>query len=151
LKRVIFTIAIIAATALLASDMPPMPPGMMDSGKKSVSGEQKKDTKQKTKKKGNGFKMPKECSTLPPMIIFLPPPMEVEMRACKNALHLPKKEDALKKLKASYKKDVVIKSIEPADGFVEVYQIDIEVDKKQKSLFCNGKLEYCIEGANKKM
>ena len=150
MKRVFFTIAIIAATALLASDMPPMPPGMMDSGKKSAN-VQKKDTKQKTKKKGSGFKMPKECSTLPPMIIFLPPPMEVEMRACKNALHLPKKEDALKKLKASYKKDVVIKSIKPVDGFVEVYQIDIEVDKKQKSLFCNGKLEYCIEGTNKKM
>ena len=42
--------------------------------------------------------LPKECATLPPMLVVLPPPMQADMRQCKNAFHLPKDEATVKAL-----------------------------------------------------
>jgi len=81
-----------------------------------------------TKAKGHTQKkskpaMPKSCELIPPMVIFLPPPMEVEISKCKNELYKPKKEFAEKQLSKLFKKKTKIKSIEIVEKFNQLYKV----------------------------
>jgi len=80
--------------------------------------------------------LPKECKTIPPMIIFLPPPMEKELIPCKNRVFLP----SLAMVKKRFPKAVDVK---PVEGFERLYEIDLE---NNQTLFCNKELLRCIKG-----
>lgn len=80
--------------------------------------------------------LPKECKTIPPMIIFLPPPMEKELIPCKNRVFLP----SLKSVKKKFPKAV---DVRPTKGFERLYAITLE---NNETLFCNKELSRCIKG-----
>lgn len=80
--------------------------------------------------------LPKECKTIPPMIIFLPPPMEKELIPCKNEVFKP----TMKMVKKKFPKAV---AIAPTKGFERVYTITLE---NNTTIFCNKDLSVCIQG-----
>jgi len=80
--------------------------------------------------------LPKECKTIPPMIIFLPPPMEKELIPCKNSVFLP----SLKNVKKKFPK---ARKVEIAKGFERVYKITLD---HNITIFCNKEISHCIEG-----
>ena len=68
--------------------MPPMPPMMNIPA-------QKTDKNSNPKKRPNTSiknKLPKECQIIPPMLIFMPPPLQKDLSKCKNVLFKPTKE-----------------------------------------------------------
>ena len=117
--------------------MPPMPPNinLQKAPKKTITS--KKDVK-KEKKETKKTTLPKECQVIPPMIIFLPPPLEDALTKCKNKLFEPKLEYA-KKIFA--KKKLKVKSISIVEGFNEVYEIDTNKGK----FYCNRDLSKCFK------
>lgn len=111
-----------------ALPMPPMPPMMNLNTNKT----------KKLKKKKEKNNMPKACETIPPMIIFLPPPLEKSLEECKNELFKPKMDYA-KKVFA--KKHLKVYSIDPVSGFAELYKI-----KTNKGIYyCNKDLSKCFK------
>jgi hypothetical protein len=138
LKKLSF---IFITTFLIASEMPPMPPIMM--GKDVVKKDVKKE-KNNTQKKVSS--LPKECEALPPMVVFLPPPMESDLIKCKNEIHKPSKEKTIKSLKILFNnKNLKVNSINNLDGFKELYKININIAKNNKDLYCNSDLTNCFE------
>jgi len=123
----------------LGSEMPPMPP-MMGSSSKSI-------------KPNNDFqnKMSdiKECSSLPPMIIFLPPPMEKDLISCRNKFYKPTVANAEKALSKMIDKKVSVSKISLAEGFRELYKIEYSYKKfiltSKKTSYCNAKLTKCLD------
>lgn len=99
-----------------AIEMPPMPPILTveDTNKTKKSQINKNETKRST---------PSSCDLVPPMVIFLPPPMEKEVVNCKNELFIPKKEIAQKQLEKLLKKKVKIVKIEIVPKFNQLYKI----------------------------
>ncbi len=100
----IFTIFVNAVDTI---PMPPMIPSL--------------DTKQNTNKKNSSI--PKSCELIPPMVIFLPPPMQVELSKCKNELNRPKKEFVEKQLSKLFKKPVKVIKIEIVKKFNQLYKV----------------------------
>ena len=80
--------------------------------------------------------LPKECKTIPPMIIFLPPPMEKELIPCKNTVFKP----TMKMVKKKFPKAI---KITPTTGFERLYTISLE---NNSTIFCNKDLSRCIKG-----
>ena len=80
--------------------------------------------------------LPKECKTIPPMLIFFPKPMEKELIPCRNVVFLP----SLKMVKKRFPN---AKSITIAKGFERLYEIRLE---NNETLFCNKDLMQCIQG-----
>jgi len=83
------------------------------------------------------LELPKECKTIPPMIIFLPPPMEKELIPCKNVVFKP----SIKRIQKKFKNK--IKTIEITPGFERVYTLIFE---NNETLFCNKEITQCIKG-----
>ena len=106
--------------------MPPMPPAMNLGNKKA-------DVQKNAKSV-----LPKECRIIPPMIIFLPPPLENSLVKCKNRLFKPKLNYA-KKIFA--KKHIKVKSVNTVEGFNELYKI--KTDKG--NFYCNKTLSKCFK------
>ena len=90
-------------------------------------------TQQKRVKNNN--LMPKECSTIPPMLIILPPPLEKDLIKCKNEYFKPSKEFVFKKLK------IRPKEIKAVDGFENLY----EIKYNKNTIYCNKNLSKCFE------
>jgi len=80
--------------------------------------------------------LPKECKTIPPMIIFLPKPMEKELIPCKNVVFKPTLAIVKKRFPNAQK-------VEIAKGFERLYRIDLN---NSATLFCNKDLSACIKG-----
>ena len=111
-----------------AVPMPPMPPAMnLGSSKKAV-----------VKKSIKSNPMPKECKVIPPMIIFLPPPLENSLIKCKNELFKPKLDYA-KKVFA--KKHLKVKSVSIVESFNELYKIKTN----KGDFYCNKNLSKCFK------
>lgn len=125
----ILSISIFITITLLAGQMPPMPPMPP-----SIGGKKQPQSKKQVK-------MPKECELLPPMVIFLPPPMEAQLDSCKNALYKPKKEFAQKQLSKILKKKITIKSITILKKFSKLYRIEYNGG----TVLCNDKVDACIQ------
>jgi len=123
-----FFILFLGAISLVASQMPPMPPSL--NGKKAVHN--------KSVKKAA---MPKECELLPPMVIFLPPPMEKQLDSCKNKLYKPSKTFAQKRLSKLLNKKIVVKSVKIVKKFSKLYKIKYNGGV----LLCNDKVDACIK------
>jgi len=83
------------------------------------------------------LELPKECKTIPPMIIFLPPPMEKELIPCKNVVFKPSIDKVQKKFKNK------IKKIEITEGFERLYTLTFE---NNDTYFCNKEITHCIKG-----
>jgi hypothetical protein len=111
-----------------AIEMPPAIP-MLD-----LKADTKKETKQKSKN-------PKECDMLPPMVVFLPPPMENMVNTCKNKLYIPSKQLAQKGLSKILKKDVKVTSVSIEKDFVQAY----EISKKKDKYICNKTVTKCYK------
>lgn len=139
MKKTVISLSLILTTALMASDMPPMPPGM---GSDTQKNEQTKEQPQK-----KAPSMPKECANLPPMVVFLPPPMEAELVGCKNAIYKPPLKAADAMVKKLYNEDAKALSVTPAEGFERIYAIEYSYKGKQRTLYCNKQLERCIYGS----
>jgi len=125
-KILLFLPLFLLASEVTMPPMPPMPPAIKLT---------KSDKNKKSQKKEKKDILPKECRIIPPMLIFMPPPLEVDLRKCKNRLFMPTIKEVQKKLK------VKVKKIEIVDGFSELYKI---VTNK-KVLFCNKDLTKCFE------
>ena len=110
--------SIILTTLLNAIETPPMPPMMpqITPVKNNI------DTKQSSKKQQKKA-IPKSCELIPPMVIFLPPPMEKELVNCKNNLHKPKKDFVEKQLSKLFKKKVKVQKVEIVEKFNQLYKI----------------------------
>lgn len=93
-----------------ALEMPPMPP-MLNLNKDLNKSESKK------------YDLPESCKMIPPMVILLPPPMEIELNKCKNEMYKPKIDVAAKQLEKLLNKKVTIKKIEIVDKFNQLYKI----------------------------
>ena len=105
-NKILYNILLIS-TLLVGSQMPPMPPMIP-----SI------DTKKSVKST-----MPKSCELIPPMVIFLPPPMEAELVKCKNNLHKPKKEFVEQQLSKLLRKNIKDKKIEIVKKFNQLYKV----------------------------
>jgi len=133
--RLITMVTTLVVVTLSATEMPPMPP-MMANPEKSP----------KIKPAPKASNLPAECTGMPPMIIFLPPPMEAELVKCKNALNKPKLDGVSKKLSQLSGKNVKIKSVTIANGFKELYAVKFVMNKEDRMMYCNSDLSSCIEG-----
>lgn len=123
--------------ALLAnSNMPPMPPPMpmvMDAKSKNPP------------KESESSSMPQECEGVPPMIIFLPPPLEAELHKCKNKLFMPKKDSANELMSKLLKDKVEILKISIVEEFSELYEIEIKTSKNiLETYYCNKHITKCF-------
>lgn len=122
--------------SIFASQMPPMPP------MPPMMGMDINTTKQPVQKQ----EVVNSCELLPPMVVFIPPPMEDMLNECKNSLKMPKEELVKEKLLKGQYKDAKVEKISVAEGFVQLYAIDL-LDKKEKvRLYCNSSVEKCIAG-----
>jgi hypothetical protein len=118
--------------------MPPMPPALPLNQNNDVK-VQKNNNKNKNEKRNTKVKMPKECSIIPPTLIFMPPPLEADLRKCKNKLFMPTINLAKKELSKKYK-NIKIEKISVVDGFDELYAI-----KTNKGVFyCNKDVRKCF-------
>jgi hypothetical protein len=120
--------------SLLAANMPPMPPMIPNIDMKPTPTASVKNA------------TPQSCELLPPMVVFIPPPMEKMLNDCKNQLHLPKNEQVEKNILQGEYKKLKIKSISITEDFAQLYKIVITNDKKEIELFCNSNLSKCIKG-----
>jgi hypothetical protein len=132
----ILIISVFILSKLLSVDMPPMPP-MMPSTKAKTKIKQNKPSAFQTK-----LEEIEGCSSLPPMIIFLPPPMEKSLIQCRNNYYKPTKKDASKKLSKLFHKKIKVTKIKIMSKFREVYKIYI---RGQKSKYCNKDLNSCLK------
>lgn len=115
MKKTILTLSLSFIT-LNAIEMPPMPP-MIDTKNQKVSTKKANDVTKTNRS------TPKSCDMIPPMIIFLPPPMEKEVVTCQNELHKPKKEFVQKQLSKLLKKKIIVNKIEIVKKFNQLYKI----------------------------
>ena len=115
MKTKILLSTIVFTTLLNAMDMPPMPPMMPSTPTKQ---DKQKDTKSTQKST-----MPTSCELIPPMVIFLPPPMEKELTNCKNNMNKPKKDFVEKQLLKLLKKKTKVTKIEIVEKFNQLYKI----------------------------
>jgi len=119
MKNKLFVSSLLISTFLNAMDMPPMPPMIPSLDIK----ESHPNTIIKNKKDSKKSIMPKSCELIPPMVIFLPPPMEKELTNCKNNMNKPKKVFAEKQLSKLFKKKITITKIEIVEKFNQLYKI----------------------------
>ena len=116
MKNKIASSILISFIGLYGVDMPPMPPMIPSLDTKAPQQKSAKQTKQKSA-------MPKACELIPPMVIFLPPPMENQLIKCKNEMFKPKKEFVQKQLAKLLKKKITIEKIEFVAKFNQLYKI----------------------------
>lgn len=118
-------------SSLIASEMPPMPPGFFDSVDTKVGNTKKAEEEVVKKVKRRIF--PKECDALPPMLYNFPPPMQVDMDKCTAKLFEPKSETLLKQLSKLEGASVEIISVKESDNFKRVYEVKYKIiDNKEK-------------------
>jgi len=127
MKKLLFLIPLILFSQNQIQ-MPPMPPAMNI---------EKQNTKPQKNTKND---MPKECKIIPPMLIFMPPPLEEDLIKCKNKLFLPNKDVAQNKLSKKYK-NIKIEAISIVEGFNEVY----EIKTNKGTFYCNKNVTKCFK------
>ena len=118
MHKKILKLSTLLTVVLYGVDMPPMPP--------MIPTLEKQHTNNKTIKKTT---KPKSCELIPPMVIFLPPPMEKELVKCKNEMFKPKKELVQKQLQKLLKKKITINKIEIVKKFNQLYKITYNNNK----------------------
>jgi len=131
MKSKIILISTLFNVGLYATSMPPMPP-MVPS----------LDTKKVVKKGDTKKTMPDSCKLIPPMVIFLPPPMEAELSKCKNELHKPNKTLVTKQLSKLLKKSVKVTKVEVVKKFNQLYKVTYD---KNKTILINKNADAFIE------
>jgi hypothetical protein len=85
--------------------------------------------------------VPKECEIIPPMLIFMPPPLQEDLRKCKNKLFMPNIKTAKKEFSKKYKKNIKIEKISIVDGFDELY----EIKTNKGNFYCNKDVSKCFK------
>ena len=148
MKNIIILIStIFLSSSLISTDMPPMPPMLMNDVANTATDKrtmEKKPTKEKSPFQNKLSSIP-ACGALPPMIIFLPPPMEKSLVSCRNEYYKPSMKDASGKISKYYKKTLRVTKIKIVDGFREVYKISIQDKKKKYFRYCNKDLNACLK------
>ena len=135
-------------SALYATDLPPMPPFMQQNGKPSKQEVAKPTTNTKAKEKKwqrTDLNAIPACTSLPPMIIFLPPPMEKELISCRNIYFKPSLQEASAKLSQAFNKKLKVNKIEIVEGFREVYKVHIKEKNKKYTRYCNKDMNSCLK------
>ena len=134
MKGFVISIAFVFTTFALAAQnsmpMPPMPPGMIKPSKDQITARQRHDV----------------CAEVPPMIIYLPPPLAKARAECLLKKQKPSKEDAKRRFSERLKSDVDIIAIKGVEGFENLYRFDIAIGKMRTTLFCDAQLRQCIQG-----
>ena len=120
------TVLMLLSVSSLFSGTPPMPPSFGVQASKPY---------------------PASCKTLPRMIVFLPPPMEVDFVKCKNDLNMPTLFETKRAVEKEFGKDVKNLSINLAKGFNQLYQVQFELNGKNRVIFVNSQLDRFIDGA----
>jgi hypothetical protein len=90
---------------------------------------------------------PESCNALPKMIVFLPPPMEIDFIQCKNDLNMPTIAEASKSLVKRFGKGISGVKIELAEGFHQLYKVNFSQSGENKTIFVNGSLTKFIDGS----
>jgi len=89
--------------------------------------------------------LPKECSSIPPMILFLPPPLEAELHNCKVALNIPDNNTTSDMLQKNLKKKLTITAIRPLFNSENIFEIEYMAKNKKESIICNKTMDSCIK------
>ncbi len=120
-------LGIFTSAALAGGNTPPVPPGFMSNSVK-------------------GKEMPKSCSSIPPMLINYPPPMEEELYACLNDYYAPELEEIAPKIKALLETKSEVVSVVPLEGFKRLYKITLVEGDMKSEIYCNEDASVCIKG-----
>lgn len=124
--------AVFANAAQTGVPMPPMPPEVIHPSKRAPEPNMNKE--------GD------PCKAVPPMIIFLPPPLAKARAECLLKRQKPSMEEAKRLFAQKLKSDVDITSIKGIEGFDNLYRFDIIIGKMRTRLFCDAQLQQCIQG-----
>ena len=129
-----FVLSVVFVTFVFAAQksmpMPPMPPGMTKPSKDQTAAAQRHDV----------------CAEVPPMIIFLPPPLAKARAECLLQKQKPSHEEVKRRLSQKLKSDVSVTKIEGVEGFENLYRIDFYIGEMNTTLFCDRQLQHCIQG-----
>jgi hypothetical protein len=90
---------------------------------------------------------PESCKSLPKMIVFLPPPMEVDFIQCKNDLNMPTVFETQQALNIKFGAGVSEIKVALAEGFHQLYRVDFKLSGTTKTIFVNGDLTKFIDGS----
>ncbi len=126
MKKIVSAIAVFSLTTgsmFAGNDMPPMPPSFGTKAPKTY---------------------PTSCNSLPQMIVFLPPPMEVDFIQCKNDLNMPSVLDTTKALITKFGKTITGVKVTLAEGFHQLYKVDFKLGETQKTILVNSELSKFI-------
>ena len=144
-------------TSLIASEMPPMPPGFFNTKDsevkekvKEVEAKEVGKTKEEVKKvrKANKQSFPVECNPIPPMLFNFPPPMQADVEKCNAKLNEPSSELLVKQLSKFEGVSVEVISVKESENFKRVYEVKYKfINKKDKKL--NEKIVYSNSKATK--
>jgi len=124
--RKIASILLLVSMSSLFAIMPPMPPSFGAGVSKAY---------------------PQSCKALPRMLVFLPPPMEIDFIKCKNDLNMPLVSQTTKILIAKFGKGISEVQVSLAKGFYQLYRVDFFINKESKTIFVNSSLTKFIDGS----
>ena len=112
LKKTIL-LSVVSLTLLNATNTPMMPPMVpaLKFNKKTSSNKVVKSTAIDS------------CKMIPPMVLHLPPPMEMSLVKCKNESNIPSKELLEKRLTTLLKKKVKVQKVEIVKKFNQLYKV----------------------------
>lgn len=132
MKKSLLSLTTVLSLSLFAVEMPPMPPGFMNTevAKAPVKKEQKRVQKRRAK-----VSFPKECDVIPPMLFMLPPPLKRDLDRCTIELYKPNSEILNSKLSKFTKSKVEILSIKGVESILGLYKIEYKVLASKESKF----------------
>ncbi len=133
LKYILLVLSIISYNTLLAIEMPPAPPSLVDKNIKVTT------TKYIKIKKANI--LPIECQLLPPSTILIPPPMENLVGQCKNKLFKPTIINSKNNIDKLFGKNAKISSINIINEFNNLYEVTVN----KKMYLCNKTISACFK------
>lgn len=133
MKKNILLLLSLLPLAVAAMDAPPMPPATPPEPVGTVKPAKVVPA------------APKECNAVPPMLIYLPPELEKDLMGCKNLLYKPTEQAAAQALEKLYKQKVSVKEVAIEPKFKELYRISVNVAGSNKTLYCNGDVDSCLE------
>ncbi len=118
------TVVGLAAVALAAADLPPLP----DVGEAHER-----------------HQILRECK-VPAQVVVLPPMVEPDFIDCSNRYYKPTASKAGDRLSTMLGETVSVKRIAIAEGFLRAYEIDVKTERGDRvALLCGDKLTHCYK------
>lgn len=84
----------------------------------------------------------KNCK-VPLQVVVLPPMVEPDYRACANDYYKPSEADTAYRLSLIFGREVTVKAIRIAEGFVRSYEINASYADTKLHLVCDETVDHC--------